>query len=268
MIDWELIKYLLLGLIQGVTEPLPISSSGHLIIFEEIFAFSTDLNFKIITNFGSLIAICIFYRKFLISLITDTYRYLFKKEQDKKQSFQYILLVAVATIPAAIAGFFLSDIIDQKLSNIFTVGICLMITGTLLLIIDYLSKKADRTQITLFDSILIGIIQVLGLFPGISRSGSTTSAGVVRKIKVEEALRFSFMMYIPISIGSLVLSLTKIDYEQTHLIGYFGAFILSLVGTLVSIRFLFKIVKKDNLKYFGYYCLTIAITIFGYLLLK
>ena len=264
----EIIKYLLLGLIQGLTEPLPISSSGHMIIFEEIFSFATDLNFKIITNFGSLIAICIFYRKFLKELIIDSWSYLIKKDTTKKNSFIYILLVALATIPTGIAGYFLSDIVDEKLSNIFTVAICLSITGILLLIIDYLSKKAIRNQITTVDSILIGLSQIVGLIPGISRSGSTTSIGVFRKIRLEDSLRFSFMLYIPISIGSLILSLTKINYQTTNIVGYIGAFILSILGTLASIKLLFGIVKKENLKYFGYYCLLVSISIFIYLLLK
>lgn len=262
----EFLKYLILGIIQGITEPLPISSSGHMIIFEHFLGVTSSLNFKIITNFGSLIAIIIFYRKFLIELIKDAWSYVFKNNKKKKNSFIYIILVAIATIPAGIAGVFLEKTIEEKLSNIFTVAICLVITGTLLLIIDYASKLSKRDNITFFDSILIGLAQVLGLFPGISRSGSTTSVGVLRGINIEEALRFSFMLYIPISVGSLILSFINMNLETVHIPSYLGAFIFSFLGTLMAIRFLFKIVKQENLKYFGYYCLSVSALIFLYLL--
>lgn len=263
----DFVKYLILGIVQGITEPLPISSSGHMIIFEKILGVTSSLDFKIITNFGSLIAILIFYRKFLAELIKDAWAYVFKKDQEKKQSFIYIILVTIATIPAGIAGVFLEEVIDDKLSNIFVVAICLVITGTLLLVIDYASKLTKRENITFLDSILIGLAQVFGLFPGISRSGSTTSVGVLRGVNVEDALRFSFMMYIPVSVGSLILSLVKMNLDSVNIPSYLGALVLSFLGTLIAIRFLFKIVKKENLKYFGYYCLSVSTLIFLYLLI-
>lgn len=262
----EFLKYLILGLVQGITEPLPISSSGHIIIFEQILGITTKLDFKIITNFGSLIAILIFYRHFLIDLIKDAWSYVFKNDKEKKSSFIYILLVALATIPAGIAGILLEEIVDSKLSNIFTVAVCLLVTGTLLLIIDYAAKTAKKEKVGIIDSILMGCAQVFGLLPGISRSGSTTSVGVLRGINVEDALRFSFMMYIPVSLGSLVLSLAKMNFDTVSVPSYLGAFVLSFVGTFFAIRLLFKIVKKENLKYFGYYCLCLSSIILLFLL--
>lgn len=263
----DFLKYLLLGLVQGVTEPLPISSSGHVIIFKEMFnvTISDEINFNIIVNFGSFIAIIIFYRLFLKDLIISAWNYVFKKDQTGKDSFLYILFVFIATIPAAIAGYILKDSIDEKFSSLLSVGICLFITGLLLLFISTVAKFANTDKITPKTSIMMGLAQVVGLLPGISRSGITTSMAVVNKVELEKGLRFSFMMYIPISIGSLFLGIFDLDMSTSYIPGYIGAFAMSLLGTYVAIRVFFKLVKKDNLKYFGFYCLTIASAIIVYL---
>ncbi len=263
----EFFKYLLLGLVQGITEPLPISSSGHLIIFKNIFNVNMvdEINFNIIVNFASLLAILIYYRKFLLEIIGGAFSFIFKKNKDKKNEFSYCLLVVVATIPAGIAGLFLKDIIDEKFSSLLSVGISLFITGLLLNFIHYVSKKAKTDKISLKTSILMGFAQIIGLFPGISRSGSTTSFGVLNKVDLEKALRFSFMMYIPVSIASLFLGIMDLDINNIYIGGYIIAFFMSLIGTYVAINLFFKLVKKDNLKYFGYYCLAVSMTVLIYL---
>ena len=261
------LKYLLLGLVQGITEPLPISSSGHVIIFKELFQVSItdEINFNIFVNFGSFIAIIIFYRVFLKETIVSAWNYVFKKDSSGKDSFLYILYVVVATIPAGIAGFFLKDYIDEKFSSLLSVGICLFITGLLLLFISKIAGNANTDKISLKTSIMMGFAQVIGLLPGISRSGSTTSLAVINKVSLEKGLRFSFMMYIPISIGSLVLGLSDFNSATSFIPGYIGAFIMSLIGTYFAIHLFFKLVRKDNLKYFGYYCLAIASSLILYL---
>lgn len=263
----EFLRYLLLGLVQGITEPLPISSSGHLIIFKNIFNvhMEDDINFNIIVNFASFIAIVFYYRNFLKEIITGAWQYVFKRNKDKKNDFLYIVYVAIATVPAGIAGIFLKDIIDDNLSTLLSVGICLFITGLLLLFIHTMSKKTNKEEITLSTSIYMGIAQVIGLVPGISRSGVTTSAGVLNKTTVEKALRFSFMMYLPVSIGSMILGVMDLDTSTIYIPGYIIAFITSLLGTYFALKLFFKLVKKDNLKYFGYYCLTISMIILLYL---
>ena len=263
----DFLRYLLLGLVQGITEPLPISSSGHLIIFKNIFkvTMEDDINFNIIVNFASFIAIVIYYRKFLMEIISGAIKFVFKKQSEFKNDFLYILFVCIATIPAGIAGVLLKDIIDVNLSTLLSVGICLFITGLLLLFIQKMSNKAFKEEITLKTSIFMGLAQVIGLFPGISRSGVTTSFGVLNKTSVEKALRFSFMMYLPFSIGSMILGVADLDLNNIYIPGYIVAFITSLVGTYFALKIFFQLVKKDNLKYFGYYCLTISTLILIYL---
>ena len=266
----EFIKYLLLGLVQGFTEPLPISSSGHVIIFKNIIKLTMDdeINFNIFVNFGSLIAILFFYRLFLKDIIGGAFKYIFKKDKAHKNDFIYCVLVVVATIPAGIAGLLLKDTIDDKFSSLLSVGICLFITGLLLLFIHSVSKYATTEHITLKTSILMGLAQVIGLFPGISRSGSTTSLGVLNKVQLEKALRFSFMMYIPISFASLILGFKDLDTRTAYIPGYIVAFFMSIIGTYLAIKWFFKLVRKDNLKYFGYYCLIISLSVLFYLAFK
>jgi undecaprenyl-diphosphatase len=224
-----------------------------------------EINFNIFVNFGSFIAIIIFYRLFLKDLIIDTWNYVFKKDQKGKDSFLYIIYVIIATIPAGIAGYLLKDIIDDKLSSLLSVGICLFITGLLLLFISSVAKYANTEKISLKTSIMMGFAQVIGLLPGISRSGSTTSLAVLNKVDLEKGLRFSFMMYIPISVGSLVLGIADLDAATTYIPGYIGAFVISGIATFIAINLFFKLVKKSNLKYFGIYCLTIASAVLIYL---
>ena len=255
----DFLEYLLLGLVQGVTEPLPISSSGHMVIFEQIIGINiSDLNFKIIVNFGSLLAICYYYRDTIKDLVIGTYKYLFQKNKEFKSSFIYVVLIVVATIPAGIVGLLIKDVIDHQLSTIIIVGINLMITGLLLMLIHYASKRTTREKVTVLDAILMGILQAAALLPGISRSGSTTSIAVLRKLDLKNALRFSFMMYIPASLAALVLSLRDIQFQEIFVWGYIGAFIVSLLGTFFAIKFFFRMVRKENLIYFSYYTLSVG----------
>lgn len=261
----KFIKYLALGLIQGFTEPLPISSSGHMVILNTIFGDIIPVeamnSFQIIVNFASLIAIIFFYRKILVELIGGSLKYVFKKDELQKSKFTYLIYVLIATIPAGIVGLFLKDHID-KLTNILVVGICLFITGLLLLYIHSIAKDATREEVTLKDSLLMGTGQIIGLLPGISRSGVTSSFGVSNRLSLISALRFSFMMYIPVSIAAFGYDLIKTGIDLNgYILGYIGAFLASLFGTYFAINLFFKLVKNKNLKYFGFYCLSISIIV-------
>ncbi|MCK9471038.1 MAG: UDP pyrophosphate phosphatase [Bacilli bacterium] len=266
----EFLKYLALGLIQGITEPLPISSSGHMVILDSIFgeviSSAAMNNFQIIVNFASLLAIIFFYRKLLKELISGSIDYVFKKDQSKKPKFLYIVYVLIASIPAGIVGIIIKIYdLDTFFTNILVVGICLFITGLLLLYIHSIAKDATREEVTLKDGILMGSAQVIGLLPGISRSGVTSSFGVSNRLSLISALRFSFMMYIPASFGAFLIGIYDLIKEGTSSIGYFpgyiGAFFASLFGTYFAISLFFKLVKNKNLKYFSFYCITLSIIV-------
>lgn len=261
----ELLKYILLGLVQGFTEPLPVSSSGHLVIAQDILGYNTDnINLEVILNFASLLAILFFYRKDLIKLVQNNYSFVFKKEKQYKKDFNYVLLLVVATIPAGLAGILLKDIIEDKLKNTLVVGIALLVTAFALFIVNKLGAKNTKKEITLVDSIIIGVAQAIALLPGISRSGSTLVGGLSRKIESNSVLKFSFLMYIPISLASMVLVIKDLDFNTIDIMGYSIAFLITVIATYVSLKLLYKLVKSSNLHYFSYYC--VAAGIFAILL--
>ena len=265
----ELIKYIFLGLIQGLTEPLPISSSGHLVIFEEIFNIQVnDLNFEIFVNAGSLFAIIFIYRAFLSKLVVNNFKFVFKRETEYKKDFHYVLLIIVGVIPAGLVGFLFKDSIEVYLKSIQVVGITLLVTG---LALQLVSSKIDdiqsKDEINFLDAIVIGLFQVVALIPGISRSGSTMVGGLSRKITFEETMRYSFMLYIPISAGALLLGILDIDTSSVFIEGYIAGFIVSMIATYYAVKLLFSVVKKGNIKYFSYYCFTVGGLVLIYSLL-
>lgn len=264
----EILKYIVIGLVQGITEPLPISSSGHMIIidaaFGQVIPIAAMNNFQIIVNFASLLAIIFFYRKLIKELIVGSFKFIFKKDPEEKPKFQYLLLVLIASIPAAIVGIIIKTFdLDIYYTNIVCVAICLFITGLLLLYVHHQAAGATREEINWKDSLIMGAGQTIGLLPGISRSGITTSFGITNGVSITAAFRFSFMMYIPASLGATLLGVLDLNKEvnQGNPIGYIGAFIASLIGTYFAIKAFFKIIRNKNLKYFGFYCLFVSILV-------
>ncbi len=261
----NIIKYIILGIVQGFTEPLPISSSGHVFILKQFLNLEilNDLNFEIIVNFGSFLAILFIFKDDLIRLIKNFFGYFKDKTKENKNDFRYCLLIIIGTIPVGIAGFLLKDYIEEVLTNINIVGISFIITAIFLFLVRNMNGSKGDNQITLKDSIIIGLVQVIALIPGISRSGSTLIAGLSRDIKKESALKYSFMLYIPISLGTMILGIKDImDSNISSLIvpytcGFFASFIVSLF----TLKWFMKIVKKGNLMYFSIYCLIVGILV-------
>lgn len=262
----ELLKYLFLGAVQGITETLPISSSGHLIILGKLIGIeqNNDLTFEILLHFGSLIAIIYFYRKTLLELVKNFFSYLFKKDTKHITDYKYVWLLALASLPAAIAGFLLNDYIGNYLTSLISVGIFLIITAFILLIISMMPKgNKEKENITWKDALFIGIIQALAIIPGISRSGSTVSAGLARKFNIENAVQFAFFLFIPVALGASLLDIyhfMKNPVAPDLLIPYIVAFLTSIVFTLLSLRIFINVIKKGKLSYFAIYCLIAGAT--------
>lgn len=260
------LSYALLGLLQGVTEPIPVSSSGHLRLFLEIFKIkSTDLNFEIIVNFGSLLAILFIFRKDIIKLIKNFFNYLLKKDKKYLPDFKYSLLIIIASIPIAIVGFILKDFIESKLGNLKFLGIAFIITSLSLFLVRNIKGSKDDKDITYKDALIIGLLQTFAIFPGLSRSGITLVGCLFRDLKRESALKFTFLLYIPVSVGTFllgVLDIVKDGSLNTVLIPYTIGMFISLLGTLVSYNFLSNIVKKGKLVIFAIYCLILSSIIF------
>ncbi len=257
-----LIQYLILGIIQGFTEPLPISSSGHLKIFKSIFNnyALNDMNFEIIVNFGSLLAILLLYKNEILKIIKDFFNYTITKEKKYEVNFKYAWLIVIGTIPAAICGLFIKDFIEKYFS-IKLVGIMLVITSILLFSIRDNKGYKDKEDIKISDSIKIGLIQIFALLPGISRSGSTVYASMKCNLKRETALNYSFMLYIPISIASFILGLSDL-FNSNNFKYLFIPYIISMISaaiiTYYSAKLFINIMKKGKLIYFSIYCFVVG----------
>lgn len=272
---WLTIKFLLLGLFQGLTEPIPISSSGHLLIaqyFLDVEIEGSVSTFALLVNTASLIAVLIIYREDIQRLIVNGLRFFKVKDEETTRDFMFIVYLVVATIPAAIIGLLFQDTIDDYLSTIVTVGVTLVITGVALWLIRDIHGKRKDGNMTMKDAIIIGLAQSVALIPGISRSGATIVAAMARGINQETALRFSFLLFIPISLGGAVLSISDIlndDNLATLAVPYIMAFIGSLVASYFSLKWFMNIMAKGQLKYFAIYCFIVGpLVVLAWLLLN
>ncbi len=257
-----LLKYILLGVFQGVTEPLPISSSGHLILLENMLGIHLPgLSFEVVVHFGSLIAICIVYRNSIVRLIQHSFRYLQTKDRTYYADFSFVLLLVIATIPAGIIGVLFEDYISHTFSMLAVIGVTLIITGIFLWMIRNRIGTKGEEHISIVDAIIIGCAQALALIPGISRSGATIVAALLVGVNRETALRFSFLLYIPVGVGSIVFSIN--DLVQDPLIHglavpFMIAFISSIIATFFALKWFMNIMKEGKLKYFAGYCFIIG----------
>lgn len=267
----NLLIYILLGIIQGFTEPLPISSSGHIFLFKNIFNTSlfNDLNFEIVANFGSFLAILFIFRKDIIELLTAFLGFIFKKEKRKQYEakFKYCLYIIVSTIPVGIIGFLLKDIIEEKLQNITFLGFAFLITALMLFFIRNKKGSKEDKDITFKDAIIIGLIQMITIMPGISRSGTVLVACLLCGMKRDTALKYTFILYFPISVATMILGVSDlIDAGDlaTLAIPYLCGLGAACIVTYFTYRWLTSLVRKGKLWKFSIYCLCLAIFIFIY----
>ncbi|OZI12523.1 UDP pyrophosphate phosphatase [Bacillaceae bacterium SAS-127] len=257
-----LLKYLLLGMFQGFTEPIPISSSGHLQLAKHFFGIEIKgLTFELMVNTASLLAVLAIYRQDIIRLATNGLSYVKTKNPDDRSEFMFIVYLIIATIPAGVIGVVFGDFIENKLSSVRTVAITLIITGIALWTIRNLRGRKNDGDMKLRDALIIGFAQAVALIPGISRSGATIVAAMGLGMKQETALRFSFLLFIPVSLGGAILSFSDIlsDPQLTQLaIPYALAFIGSFVMSYFSLKWFMNIMAQGNLKYFAIYCFIVG----------
>ena len=267
----KLLMYILLGALQGLTEPLPISSSGHLFLAKNLFNTNmfNDLNFEIVVNFGSFIAILLIFYKDVIKLIKGFFGYLFDKDKKKQyyNDFKYCMLIVVGTIPVAIAGVFLKDFIEDTLSRLWILGICFIITALFLFLVRNIIGNKDDKDITYIDAIIIGLIQVIALTPGISRSGAVLVACLLCNLKRDTALKYTFMLYFPVSVASMLLGVKDLmDAPNLNslILPYTFGLIAAGIVTYFSYQWLSDWVKKGKLWKFSIYCLLLGIFVLIY----
>ena len=256
----QLIKYIILAIVQGVGEVLPISSSGHLLVIRNLFGIESEgMSVELVLHLASLIALFIYYRKTILFLIKGNIRYIFKKDKSYVNDFKFLRGMIISLIPTCFAGYFLNDYLDYFLSYSFIIGIFLILNGVNLYLIRNKENIKNIGELKTFSFIKIGIGQCLGLVPGFSRSGSCLSMCYREKMNKEDSEKFTFLMFFPLVIGSVVLNLDDFVFNKGESVLLVISFILTFVITLFSIKILNKIIKNNKLYYFSYYCLILGI---------
>lgn len=267
----EFIRYIILGIVQGIFEVLPISSSAQVAFLQEIFKLEIDNSglFAIVLNFGSMIALVYFFRKEIKNLICDTYKYIFQKnrEEEVADHFSYVFKLVIGIIPLVIFGYFLNLLImpNYEKNPFIFMGIGALMTATILYLVRNITNYHVETKLTNKDAIIIGIVQVITILPGLSRLGTTTAMGLKRKLSMDSALKFSFLMLIPISLGAVFQQFLLYEFnpelitqgfESTNYLSYlyyFAAFGASIVFTYVGLKWVFILFRRGNLTPFYIY---------------
>lgn len=264
------VLYILLGILQGFTEPLPISSSGHLFLFKNLFNtdMAQDLNFEIFVNFGSFLAILLIFWKDIVNLVTSFFTYIFnkKKRETKKKEFKYCLLILIGSIPVGIMGALFKDKMENLLSIRF-LGVAFLLTALFLFFVRNVKGTKEDQEITVKDACLIGLLQMVALCPGISRSGTVLVGCLLCKFKRETALKYTFMLYFPVSIASMglgILDFLETPASSSLLLPYILGMSAAAIVTYFSYKWLSELVKKGKLWKFSIYCLCLALFIFIY----
>ncbi len=258
-----IIQAIILGIIQGLTEFLPISSSGHLVILP--FFLNWDLPekemfiFDVLVQLGTLVAVIFYFRKELAAIITGFFKQLFAGKPFATHEARMGWLLIIATIPAGLAGLFLDDFVEDMFSSPLFTGIALLVTALLMVLAEKISLKlGDTRDITFVSALIMGLMQALALFPGISRSGATISGGMVCHLKREAAGKFSFLMSIPIMLAAGILSTYRMVTEVPNLMTFLPimavGFITAMVVGYIAIRWLLRFLANHSLVYFSVYC--------------
>jgi undecaprenyl-diphosphatase len=262
----SIIQAVILGIVQGLTEFIPISSSGHLVIIRDVFNWEDPgLFFDVTLHLATLLAIIVYFRKEwlrLIRMLPDFFRSFSRRAALPLEEF-LLTKIIVAIIPAAIIGFFFEGLLEKYFRNVFVVAGWMIVMGILFIFVESVAQLHKRlNEMTVLDSLLIGIAQIFALIPGVSRSGVTISAALLRGVRRATAARFSFMMGAPLIFGAGVFELIKFlrDRELTESIWFFGiGFVASLIISYLAIKFLIRYLKKHSLFAFAYYLFALSI---------
>ena len=251
------LEAIILGIVQGLTEFLPVSSSGHLALAQHLIpGFDVEevgVVFDLLLHVATLLAVLIYFRKKLGFLTLS----LFDKARTAER--RLIVLLAIATVPIVVAGFALKDPLEQVKENPVAVSALLCVTGLVLFIPGWIGSRADRDH-TVRSSVIMGVGQAFALLPGISRSGTTITAGMIAGVKPSLAAEFSFLLAIPAIGGAMVLKMKDISSIPADQIApYAAGMVAAFVTGLFAIYAVLTIVGRGKFAYFGYYCLAVGI---------
>lgn len=249
-------KTVLLGVVQGLTEFLPVSSSGHLVLLQSLFGLTgaeEALALDVALHFGTLLAVIVYFARDLGQMAADAFSWVRRKEDRRYEKGRLLAMLAIATLPAVVVGLGFKEVIERWFVSPKVAGIGLFVTGTVL----WLTKRCRRSpgRLTPFSAFLVGCAQAVAITPGISRSGSTIAAGLFCGLDRPLAARFSFLMAIPAILGSTVLESRYLaGLGPADLAAVLGGTFASAVVGFLAIRWMMGFVGRGRLHYFGYYC--------------
>ncbi|MBV5123567.1 undecaprenyl-diphosphate phosphatase [Bacillus halotolerans] len=266
---WELFVAAILGIVEGLTEYAPVSSTGHMIIVDDIWLKSGSLmseeaanSFKVVIQLGSILAVAIVFKDRILNLLGLKKNITSDQEHGHKLS---IAQIAVGLVPAAVLGFLFEDYIDEYLFSVRTVAIGLIAGAVLMLAADWINKRKETTdtldRISYKQAIGVGLFQCLALWPGFSRSGSTISGGVILGLNHRAAADFTFIMAMPIMMGASTLSLVKhwVSLSSDLMPFFIVGFICAFVVALFVVRFFLRLINKIKLVPFAIYRIILGV---------
>ena len=264
----------MLGIIQGLTEFLPVSSSGHLELAKYFLGDTSvaeqSFLMTVVLHFATALSTIVVFRKDIAQILGNTFKYLFKPAEGlKNEDFQFSLKIILSMIPAAIIGLLYEDAIDDMFNKrIFFVACMLLLTGGLL----FLADRAKRTTkaVGFWDALIIGIAQAIAILPGISRSGATISTSVLLGVDRERAARFSFLMVVPLILGKVAKDILsgEMSAASPQVLPLVVGFIAAFLTGLVACTWMIKLVKASKLTIFSVYCFLVGISVIIYWLVK
>lgn len=244
----ELISSVILAIVQGITEWFPVSSDGHLVLFSKLLGVKSDLNFDVALHFGTLMAVFVFFGKDIVDMIKDLVSGKWSSQNGKLG-----IYIVVATIPAVIVGFLFRKYFESAFESLALTTLGFAITGIFLLISSIPNKKG---KLNYKNSFLIGVAQVFALFPGVSRSAGTIGTGLLTGLDEKSAMKFSFLMSIPVVFGANILVIGNNPLPASLIIPTFVSFV---VGIFAIYLLYDKILNsRKNLKWFAFYVLALA----------
>lgn len=272
----EILKAVFLGIVEGITEWLPISSTGHMILFDEFVKLNISEEFKelffVVIQLGAILAVPVFFFGKLNPFSKK------KTESERKNTWSLWFKVIIGAIPAAIIGFLLDDFFDEHFYNYIVVAIALIVYGIAFIVVERFKKgKSFRVEcvdeLSYKDALMIGTFQMLALIPGTSRSGSTILGGMLGGVSRTASAEFSFFMAIPIMLGASFLKIVKFVMAgfvatSTEIAILAIGIVVSFLVSLFAIKFLMDFVKRHDFKPFGIYRITLGIIVLGYFVIK